>query len=240
MMQDGCVTHCFTVIPRFSHTFAKAELVLLQTYPDTNAVLTFTADLNFKNSTQKSRCVASRLVDFLQSIQQFVSVVDTFTQANQGIASLVWGSVKLTMLAATNFSSFFDKLSECFMKLRKDCPRFSKYQLLYGDSPRLHNALGQFFATVVRFCQHAIYIMQRNGVEHVAKSLLKPFELHFGPMEKLQRENKEVKAEISLVAEQAADHERKRQASYKEWSVTVWQNMSDDRKRRDEGRRIGT
>lgn len=218
----------------------KAELLLLSTFPDTTAVLTFTAELDFKNSTRKSRGVASRLVDFLKSVQQFVSVVDTFTQANQGIASLVWGSIKLTMLAATNFSSYFDKLSECFMSLRKDCPRFSEYQILYKDSSRLQKALSQFYATVVRFCQHAIRITQRNGFEHAAKSFFKPYELGFGPLEsQLQRENKEVEAEISLAAEQAAEYERRRQASHRDWSVTVWQKSISDSKRRDEERRLG-
>ena len=117
----------------------------------------------------------------LQSIQQFSSVVDTFVQANSGIAALVWGSVKFTMLvssrlkyivvltktysiqAASNFSSYFDKLSEWFMKLRNDCPIFSEYQLLYADAPRLQSALLSFYATVVRFCQHAIGSLQRTG-----------------------------------------------------------------------------
>ena len=217
----------------------KAELLLLSTCPDTTAVLTFTAELDFKNSTRKSRGVASRLVDFLQSVQQFVSVVDTFMQAKQGIASLVWGSIKLTMLAATNFSSYFDKLSECFMRLRKDCPRLSEYHILYRDSPRLQKALSQFYATVIRFCQHTIRITQRKGFEHAAKAFLKPYELEFGPLEsQLQRENKEVEAEISLAAKQAAEHERRRQASHRDWSISVWQKSVSDSKRRDEERRL--
>ena len=67
------------------------------------------------------------------------------------------------MQAVSNVSSYFDKLSEWFMKLQNDCPRFSEYQLLYADAPRLQSALSGFYATIVRFCQHAIESLQRTG-----------------------------------------------------------------------------
>ena len=78
----------------------RAELASLQTCPDTTAVVTFTAEIDRANAKRKSRCVASRLMTVLQSIQQFAAVVDTFIQANPSIAALVWGSIKITILVS--------------------------------------------------------------------------------------------------------------------------------------------
>lgn len=75
------------------------------------------------------------------------------------------------MKAVSNFSSYFDKLSEWFMKLRNDCPRFSEYQLLYADAPSLRLALSAFYATVIKFCQHAIGSLQRTGGYSITVSL---------------------------------------------------------------------
>lgn len=70
--------------------------------PDTTAVIAFTAQLDDKNAQRCSRCVASRLFTILESVQQFSGVVDIFVSSNPGIAGLVWGSVKLSLLASAS------------------------------------------------------------------------------------------------------------------------------------------
>ena len=143
----------------------QAELLAIHgaTPPDANAVLAFTAEVDRTHQRRQSRCVASRLHGTLQSVQQFTDVVSTFVSSNPAIAALVWGSIRFTILAASNFTSFFDKLSEWFMKIRASCPRFSKYQYLYPDSKGLQGALCTYYATVIRFCTKAVQAIGRNG-----------------------------------------------------------------------------
>ena len=67
--------------------------------PDASAALVFTAKLDdAASSTRRGKSIGSRAHSMLQSIQQFSTIVDTFISANPGIAALVWGSVKLTVL----------------------------------------------------------------------------------------------------------------------------------------------
>lgn len=49
------------------------------------------------------------------------------------------------------------------MRIGKHCPRFTKYQLLYGTSVGLRTALCSFYATIVAFCRHAVVVFQRSG-----------------------------------------------------------------------------
>ncbi|MBE3046758.1 hypothetical protein IMZ48_30360 [Candidatus Bathyarchaeota archaeon] len=76
----------------------RRQLKDIQSVPDADAVLVFTAQLDAQNAKRKGRSIATRLYTFLQCARDFSAVVDTFVQSNPQIAALVWGSVKLTML----------------------------------------------------------------------------------------------------------------------------------------------
>lgn len=71
--------------------------------PDAPAIIAFTTQLDNENAKRRSRCVATRLLTFLQSIQQFTTVVDTFVSSNPAIAALVWGSVKFAILVSRHY-----------------------------------------------------------------------------------------------------------------------------------------
>ena len=143
----------------------QAELLAIHgaNPPDVTAVLAFTAEVDRSTQRRNSRCVASRLHGTLQSVQQFTNIVGTFVSSNPAIAALVWGSIRFTILAASNFTSFFEKLSELFMNTQTYCPRFSEYQYLYSDSERLQRALCVYYATVVQFCTKAVEVISRSG-----------------------------------------------------------------------------
>ena len=67
---------------------------------DATDVLQLTNEINEKNSTRKSRILADRVQEFLNSVQQYCNIVDTCTGLNQ-IAALAWSCVKLAILVNT-------------------------------------------------------------------------------------------------------------------------------------------
>lgn len=68
------------------------------TIPDPSAVIILTTEIDNENAKRRSRCVASRISSFLELVQQFSSIVDTFVSSEPKIAGLVWGTVKLALL----------------------------------------------------------------------------------------------------------------------------------------------
>lgn len=76
----------------------KDQLKAINAKPDAGAVVSFTAELDHKNAERRSRGVATRLHRFLESIQQFSTIVDTFVSSKPNIAALVWGSIKFALL----------------------------------------------------------------------------------------------------------------------------------------------
>jgi len=139
----------------------RTALYQLKSVPDADAVLVFTAELDYSCQDRKGRSIATRLHTVLQSMREFSAVIDTFISSNPELAALVWGSIKLTMQIALNFTSYYESLSSLFMSFAASCPRFAEYQALYPNSVELQAALCNFHAAVIRCCKHAVEVTQR-------------------------------------------------------------------------------
>ncbi|KAK6519479.1 hypothetical protein TWF281_003313 [Arthrobotrys megalospora] len=75
----------------------------LKNYPDPSAgdVANFVKDLDERLQQKQKRRRAlqsSPFATFVQSMQQFSSIVDTCVQSNPEIAALVWGGMKFVLL----------------------------------------------------------------------------------------------------------------------------------------------
>jgi hypothetical protein len=76
----------------------KRNLLAQTTVPDVAAVIILTAEVDDQNARRTGRRIATRLNTFLESVQQFSSVADTFISPSSNMAALLWGSVKLAIL----------------------------------------------------------------------------------------------------------------------------------------------
>lgn len=210
----------------------KAQLQALTTTtpgpPGPEAVLLFTAQVDSHNARRKSRCVASRISSFLEAVQQFTAVVDTFVSSNPTTAALVWGGVKVFVLAASNFSTFFDELTTCFMNVQRLCPRYAQYEFLYKDSLPLQQSLCTFYASLIQFCTRTMSSLRRQGYLQVVKSFFMPFQSEFGALKKEMEANSEdVEKWIRYAADQAADYERQQVQKWRQ-SFHVFNNKDQD------------
>ncbi|RYP63461.1 hypothetical protein DL771_009254 [Monosporascus sp. 5C6A] len=99
-------------IQDFQSILSKDQRTTLQNIkivPDADAVITFTAQLDYSNRSRKGHSIASRLHSVLQSVREFSTIVDTFVSSHPEIAALVWGSIKLTMLLMKALWQSFDQ-----------------------------------------------------------------------------------------------------------------------------------
>jgi hypothetical protein len=171
-------------IREFQGSLSKEENAALLAHSstglDATGVLSFTAEIDRVNANRRSRCVSSRLFGILESVREFSGVADTFVSAHPDVAALVWGSLKFALLVIlaphdlsasitdaeqtiNNAVSFFDKLSETFLRLGACCPRYSEYRLVFPDSLRLQNSLCAFYAVIVRYCTKALNAINTPG-----------------------------------------------------------------------------
>ncbi|KAK4164976.1 ankyrin repeat-containing protein [Cladorrhinum sp. PSN259] len=194
----------------------RTALQKIKSIPDADAVLVFTAELDYSRQDKKGRSIATRLHSVLQSVREFSAVIDTFVSSKPEIAALIWGSVKLTVQIAINFTSYYEALSNLFMGFTTHCPRFAEYQVLYPTSDRLQTALCNFHPSIIRCCKHVIETIQRSWGTQLLNALWQSFEQEFkSDISSVQWCGKEVRREIELAKAQAdrQDQELRRKES---------------------------
>ena len=130
--------------------------------PDTNDAVRLATQIDHENTNRWGRCLGPRLVTFLESVQQFSKILDTFVSSNPEIAALLWGGVKLCLLLVNNFTSYFDKLSSLFMQIGRSCPRLAEFGALYKTSLGLQKSLCEYYAIVVRLCKLAVEFARKS------------------------------------------------------------------------------
>ncbi|RYP87903.1 hypothetical protein DL769_000355 [Monosporascus sp. CRB-8-3] len=179
----------------------RRELHGTTAVPDADSVLIFTAQLDNKN--RKGRSVASRLHTVLLSVQNFCSVVDTFVSSRPEIAALVWGSVKLTMQIIVNYTSYYEAVSELFMKLGRLCPVFADHEAAVYEKAKISKSKSG--------------PNLREGQSQVIRALWNSFEQEFKPdMDAIQRYSNDVQTAIALAKSQADNLDQQLQARERE------------------------
>ena len=53
------------------------------------------------------------------------------------------------------------------MSFSRHCPRYSEYQHLFPDTPRLQESLCNFHVVLVRCCIQTVQAIQRTGISRV-------------------------------------------------------------------------
>ncbi|KAI0538686.1 hypothetical protein GGR58DRAFT_512830 [Xylaria digitata] len=195
----------------------RCELDNLNPVPDADAILVFTARLDRIDPNRRGRSFSSRLHTILLAVRNFCSIVDTFVSSHPEIAALVWGSVKLTMLIISNYTSYYDALSDLFMRVGRLCPLFNEYLILYQSSTRLRQSLLDFHQSIIYCCKHVVETVKRPWQKQVLNAFWNSFEQEFKPdIDDIQRFSNHVKEEIALTQAQADSQEQKLQAMERE------------------------
>ncbi|KAI1404230.1 ankyrin repeat-containing domain protein [Hypoxylon fuscum] len=191
----------------------RYELGRINAVPDADTILVFTAELDAANRERKGRSVATRLHLLLLSVRDFCSVIDTVVSSHPEIAALIWGSVKLTMQVIVNYTSYYEAVSDLFMRLGKLCPVFAEYQTLFRNSRLLRQSLSDFHASIIRCCKHVIEAIQRPWHNQVLRAFWTSFEQEFKPdLDDIQRCSNYVKSQINLAKAQADNRDQQLQA----------------------------
>lgn len=176
-----------------------------QQRPDASSVIQFVAQIDALNHQKTRNSVSNRLCTFLDALQQFTGVVDTFVSSNPAIAALLWGGIKTSFLIASNFTSYFDKVASMIMNVGKICPIFREFSHLYIGSTAVQQALCEYYAAVVKLATKIIQVSQRTVFDSFLSAVVSPFESEFRPLqENLAEASRIVQLQVSVAAKQTA------------------------------------
>ena len=188
----------------------KRQFQANSTKPDVSSVIAFVGEVDANNSSSTRRCVAPRLYTFLDALQQFSRVVETFVSSNPAIAALIWGGVKTAILTASNIVSYFDKITSMVMAIGRSCPTYQQFGQLYPGCVALQRALCDYYAVIIQMCIKIIEVSRRTAITQTLSSIFFPFDSEFKSFQDdLDQATKEIQLRISLASQQADKEARK-------------------------------
>lgn len=102
--QSAAIKDLESTVARFQAILTDDDRFRLQglkaSSHDAQSVIIFTAELDGLDTNRRGKSIATRLSSFLQMIEQYTKVVDTYISSNPNIAALIWASVRLTFLVS--------------------------------------------------------------------------------------------------------------------------------------------
>ncbi|CZR42635.1 uncharacterized protein FPRO_09938 [Fusarium proliferatum ET1] len=192
---------------------------------DSQSIITFTAELDLLDKNRRGKSVASRLASFLQTIEQFTPIVDTYIQSNPDVTALIWGSIKLTFMFLANFASYFQSFVELLHGFGSLCTRFAEYQVIFKESSRLKSSVCQFHTAVITCCQQIVLAVRRPLKNQILKAITQSFQSELRSyVEDIRAKAEEVQGDIQLVKAQCDREEQQLQ-------TTERKEATDHRKR---------
>ncbi|KAF5558973.1 heterokaryon incompatibility protein het-E-1 [Fusarium mexicanum] len=101
--RSAAVTELENAVAHFQATLTdedRKRLKDLKRLPrDPQSIIVFTAELDMQQrEKRRGKSIASRLTSFLQVVQQFTPIIDTYIQSNPDISAIIWSSIKLTFM----------------------------------------------------------------------------------------------------------------------------------------------
>ncbi|EXM20479.1 hypothetical protein FOTG_11606 [Fusarium oxysporum f. sp. vasinfectum 25433] len=196
---------------------------------DAQSIIVFTAELDMQQSgNRRGKSIASRLTSFLQIIQQFTPVIDTYIQSNPDISALIWGSIKLTFTFLANFLSQFQSFVELLQGFGSLYSRLGHYQILFQDSTRLNDSICQFHTSVNLCCEKVIYLIRQSTLTgQVWRAITCSFQTEIrNHVENVKTKAKNAQSEIELAKAQADCHEQQQQTEERQKASDYRQQLS--------------
>ncbi|KAH7196037.1 hypothetical protein DER44DRAFT_733185 [Fusarium oxysporum] len=196
---------------------------------DAQSIIVFTAELDMQQSgNRRGKSIASRLTSFLQIIQQFTPVIDTYIQSNPDISALIWGSIKLTFTFLANFLSQFQSFVELLQGFGSLYSRLGHYQILFQDSTRLNDSICQFHTSVILCCEKVIYLIRQSVLtSQVWRAITCSFQTEIrSHVENVKTKAENAQSEIELAKAQADCHEQQQQTEERQKASDYRQQLS--------------
>ncbi|WJG36919.1 uncharacterized protein FOBCDRAFT_190521 [Fusarium oxysporum Fo47] len=196
---------------------------------DAQSIIVFTAELDMQQSgNRRGKSIASRLTSFLQIIQQFTPIIDTYIQSNPDISALIWGSIKLTFMFLANFLSQFQSFVELLQGFGSLYSRLGHYQILFQDSTRLNDSICQFHTSVILCCEKVIYLIRQSTLtSQVWRAITCSFQTEIrSHVENVKTKAENAQSEIELAKAQADCHEQQQQTEERQKASDYRQQLS--------------
>ena len=191
----------------------------------------------------RGRGFISRIRSFNDSLAPYFGVIEVIISSNPEYAAIAWGSIRLALQLASNYASFFDKLTQSLARLGHHLPQGQIIEQIYRSQhrqefpERVKSALCQVYVDIFEFLQSVARVFTTNNGKYkhrprVAFGLAwKPFSSRFDDiLQQLDRNANTLKDVVNLDQIQASVKEREEAA--KERKVAEKERIAAEKERK--------
>ncbi|KUL89517.1 hypothetical protein ZTR_04434 [Talaromyces verruculosus] len=188
--------------------------------PEIHDVMRLTAEIDQKISPKigRGRCYGPRLTNFLQGLQQFVSLGDILVGGSQNLVACgVWSLVRMSLMSLVNSASYLEKVSRLLMIIGRGAPRYQTLADIYPRSKELQANLCEYFIVVVRLCHHILKYTQKSTVMQFTSTLNASNLESFQP--ELEIWATAIKEEVNILMAKRFEDEADKNSKFRDWSL---------------------
>ena len=168
---------------------------------------------------------------FSDKVEPFFDVINIFVQSKPEYSAIVWGSLRLVLKLASNYTTFFEKLMRIIERLVDSLPQYADVAALCTSTPslslsassRMETHLEKVYTDLLRFFQSTARVFS-SGQGRIRKTpavicdlMWTPFDTRFKDLlEQMESHRNMIRYEIEILqaqvlcaAEKSASWERK-------------------------------
>ncbi|PVH69331.1 hypothetical protein DL98DRAFT_625565, partial [Cadophora sp. DSE1049] len=126
----------------------------------------------------KSLMNMTRLMSFLEAMEQFGNVIGVFVNASSFLP-FVWGPMKFLLLTASTWADSFEILLDAYSQLGEHIPLLQQYHSLFGSTSELITVLLMIYEDILSFHKEATKFFSGTVWRQLFRSRWKDFEPTF-------------------------------------------------------------
>ncbi|XXH02413.1 hypothetical protein Hte_008788 [Hypoxylon texense] len=107
-------------------------------------------------ATQRRKTKLTRILDLMKPaidpLKRFESAIDVIVQVNAGIASPIWGPLRIVVTLSADHFRTLESIAMIIHRIISSLQRFSKYEELFEKNSLVQNAIGALYCDYLDFC----------------------------------------------------------------------------------------
>lgn len=135
-------------------------------------------DIQAQQDKRRETRNLSRILGFLEAMNQFGTVVEVFLNTSE-ILAFVWGPLKFLLLVANNWAESFDALLDAYQQIGEQIPLLSQYQNVFTENADMRGVLGMMYKDILEFHQQALRVFGKPSWQQIFRALWKDFNARF-------------------------------------------------------------
>jgi len=108
---------------------------------------------NKLQETQRPRSLRhmGKIMLFVERVNSYAGVIETFVQVQPDLLALIWGPIKLLILWSSQLAASLDALTKAMTNIGEALPHFAEVATIFGDKDVIKNLLALFYGDILHF-----------------------------------------------------------------------------------------